>query len=256
MKILRRPFRSGIISFDDGTIIVFEEYEGITQTTCGSFSFETFPVDTVNCSIDIGAKNLKIEVDLVFGNFMVEETALKSNRFIDQSEVWRFNGLSNSSIVNFRSGQVNAGYATKMLSFEIHFSRKSSLHYLATILIPIVCLNLIQSFAFCLPPESERSTFAMTTVLAYYVVLGTSYNYIPQTSETVILVVYAIIKLVWSTAIVIYMLVSALFANYYTEKKAQLEKMAVIRKIDIIATICTWLFSLLVDFSLYLAVFR
>ena len=252
----RQPSRSGIFVFPDGTVLASELFEGITQTTCASFSFVNFPIDLVNCSIEIMTKNVIVEVDLRISRFIVEESGMMTDQFIDNSEIWRFDGLSNSSTLNYRKSQSRDNDVSRMLSFELHFSRKSSLHYLATILIPIVCLNLIQNFAFCLPPESERSTFAMTTVLAYYVVLGTSYSYIPQTSETVILVVYAIIKLVWSTGIVIYMLITALFINYYTKHKVRPRKLGFIRKIDIVAAVISWTFDLLVHLCLYLGLFH
>ena len=242
---------------NDRNLLSTQEFSGIVTTTCDSFSFLTFPYDTVDCSIDIAATSVKVEVDLDFKGYFIEKSAKANNNFIDVSEVWQVDGLSNSTSHTFLNELSNDDLSITKLRFGIHLSRKSSLHYIAIILIPVACLNFIQSFSFFLPPEMDRATFTITTVLAYYVVLDTSYSFIPQTSETIYLIIYLVGKLVWSTLIVIYMLILAMFASRFSSKyKRHGGKMITLRKIDAISATIALISGIVGDVLLYSYIFR
>ena len=163
----------------------------VTKTLC-DIQTPAYPFDVHACYISI----------ILWGTFpseMIIESPLNTvvTAFYGRNPEW---SLTDSASIAFTSpsGQM-AG-----VSFGLQFSRNSAF-LLINVVIPIIFLDILNTFVFLLPHESgERVAFSVTILLSFTVFLNVVGDNVPKTSSPMpLLCHYVVIVLVTSGVITV-----------------------------------------------------
>ena len=214
----------------------------VITTSCPNFSFKKFPFDTLQCSIVIKSFENIDKLEYFVDNFIVDNSIFQNS---GNTDIWTLvPGSVQSSITNVT--HFNYGKVTN-IELEIQFQRKYQ-YYISEIFVPQNALFLLQLSALILPSKMvERPVFSMTVLLAYFFILDTIFNHIPDTTETVYAAIMTVVKLFMSILLTIYMLITCNIAN--TKHTSKLEKK--LRKIDIITIVLMVILAISTDSILF-----
>ena len=219
--------------------VVQWKLRGKLESKCNSFSFAKFPFDTQKCEILLESEDT---ASLVTFKFQRVALALHAfNTFMGQSDIWDM-----IEDITYNAEDVSYyGVNTTLLTIGFTFRRKHH-SYVMPIFIPLYLFQLIQMATLLLPPEtSERSTFNVTVVLAYAIVITMVSQMIPTTSEIIYLQLLVNSKYIHGSLLTIYQLVCVPVANF--NKKWRLN----MRKLDYIVAISSFVIIAILDSLLF-----
>ena len=172
-----------------------EDVSAILQTTpfngdfhytiSGSFTsncemdFHKFPFDKQSCTLDFFLFLDSSMVNLtMFAPFLMEN----GTTFISDNMGWELVNVSTSfQTAGFQNTQFYS------LTASLNIKRRPS-YFIINVIAPSYIVTAVQLAAFFVPPESpDRSSFAVTILLAFTVIQGNILNYIPKTPQNVLL---------------------------------------------------------------------
>ena len=172
------------------------------STSCSSFSFKNFPFDQLTCDIII-------DVDMTNDVLQVVEAMMDIDKsqagIIDPADVWEFIAINTTVVeVPYIDG---LSQGKDRIFFTMTLKRKYQ-YYIINILLPIWLLFVLQISILILPPDCmDRPSYSVTVVLAYAVSLTYVLGQIPQTTETVYLIVLIDLHIVVSVVMTIYLFI-------------------------------------------------
>lgn len=182
---------------------------GTFASVCDSFSFKTFPFDTLKCDVIFESEDPTYEVQYSILNFEIDTSAKDS--FIGDTDIWSFVGMN---ATREPWNQYADGVYFWRMKFTVCFRRKYN-YYVGNIFIPTNALFILQISALIMPPETpDRPALSTSIVVAFALILSMVFESIPRTSEMVYLVVMVETKMVCSIATTIYMLAANAASKY------------------------------------------
>ena len=230
-----------VLDPSNSIVQAFRVADTYLTSSCSSFSFKNFPFDQLTC-------DTIIDVDISHDILKIQEAIMDIDRsesnIIDSAEVWDFVRV-NSTIT-----EVPYIYGFRELKNRIYFTitlKRKCQYYITNILLPIWLPSILQISILILPPEhTERPNLSVTVVLAYAVSLTFVLEQIPQTTETVYLIVLIDLHIIVSVFMTIYLFV---VSNLTLARKKIKNKL---RHFDLIFGISTFVLVVFKDFLLIL----
>ena len=203
-----------IVDPSNSIIQAYRVTDTYLTSSCSSFSFKNFPFDQLTCDI-------VIDIDMPNDFLKVVEAAMNIDKsqtgIVDPADVWDFIGI-NTTVV-----QVPFLYGIEKIKDRIYFTvtlKRKYQYYITNILLPIWLLFALQISILVLPPElPERPSYSVTMVLAYAVSLTYVLDQIPQTTETVYLIVLIDLHIVFSGLFTLYLFIISTLAVVGNVKK-------------------------------------
>ena len=200
-------------------------------------SVAKFPFDTQSCQIILESWDSTALVRLSLdgpGIFISNESD-----FISKSSIWTLVGF-NATMAMKVYPDTPTEYDQAVFTFTLE--RKYQIHLL-NIFMPCLALQVLISLSVFMPPQlPDRSQFCVTVVLAYTVLQGVVSSQIPNSSETVFVVIFLAFQLLASLLITCFTLLTSelgrrlSFKKFYFYKFSQngkWRKITIIRIIDL-----------------------
>ncbi|KAH3787843.1 hypothetical protein DPMN_165973 [Dreissena polymorpha] len=155
------------VRVDRNGLVTWRPYQ-VFESGC-EVNVRFFPFDKTSCELKFLVwSNTLDKVSVARGTVGFDTTLFEANSewTVLQTSVSEFNAGDNSGIL-----------------FKIEMERKP-LHYLVTILVPVILLGALNAFLFVLPADSgEKTGYAVTAFLSFAVFLTIVGDEIPENSD-------------------------------------------------------------------------
>ena len=147
----------------------------LIKATC-SINAYYFPFDVQKCNVEVFALG-----------YSYQEVSLSvDNGFIDTNEMAEHGSWT---VIKTHAKPSSADFASKV-NFIIWFERKPE-YVIVNIILPVLCLCLLNVLVFLLPPESgERVSYSITVLLSIAVFMTIVSDTLPKTSEPLPIISY------------------------------------------------------------------
>ena len=167
--------------------------------------FQNFPFDHQVCRVEVNFIFPSAQFTLSALEPMVLDKLMLTN-FSTLSDLWEFVGSNITMIDN--DARFSAIY------YHLKFKRRPQ-YYTGSIFVPMFLLLSLQISGLLIDPEEpgDRSAYSITIVLAFQFSQEQFTRNIPQTSQTVLLVVYVQFTTILSAMIAFYILLAGVLVN-------------------------------------------
>jgi hypothetical protein len=194
--VLKNGFKSrGPLGADSNFVLVESNGELVwapslvLESKC-DIDVSYFPFDTQICKIIFGTWSyIRNEIFL----YVPIETKVEFFEFVENS-IW----VVTSSDATFDPTSIKSD-----ITFIIHLKRKP-LHYIVNMIIPIVCLGVLNSFVFIIPADAgEKTGYTVSIFLSFIVFLTTIKDELPVTSDNIsIMTIYVMVHISLSVLVI------------------------------------------------------
>jgi len=161
----------------------------LIESTC-AVDVKYYPFDTQNCEVaffSLGYINTELTLTM---DKNADFSLMKTNAVWDIVRGSRY-------LQVLTSGEME-------IYFVVHLQRKSS-YMVLNVLLPVLCLSLLNALVFLLIPESgERIGYCITTLLAIAVYMTIIADVLPQSSDPVPLISYKLVTDLVGSALIVF----------------------------------------------------